>query len=156
MARVDLPDGNDDELIRLYGLSPAMGAAAGNFSAVYGDSSLPTRVREVARIRIASVNQCPVCLDTRTSDPNGLTEDEYLGVDGRRNLSASPRRKRSRPSSPSASPPTTSTWTTTSGRVRRCSPTPSCSSWACAAPAGWGWDGSPRSSTPGSAAGSSS
>lgn len=43
MARVDLPDGDDDELIRLYGLSPAMGAAAGNFSAaVYGDSSLPT------------------------------------------------------------------------------------------------------------------
>jgi alkylhydroperoxidase family enzyme len=90
MARVDLPDGNDDELIRLYGLSPAMGAAAGNFSAaVYGDSSLPTRVREVARIRIASVNQCPVCLDTRTtSDPNGLTEDEYLGVDDWRNLSS--------------------------------------------------------------------
>jgi alkylhydroperoxidase family enzyme len=94
MARVDLPDGNDDELIRLYGLSPAMGSAAGNFSAaVYGDTSLPTRVREVARIRIASVNQCAVCLDTRTtSDPDGLTETEYLGMDDWRSLATlSPR-----------------------------------------------------------------
>jgi alkylhydroperoxidase family enzyme len=88
MARVDLPDGDDDELLRLYALSPAMGAAAGNFSAaVYGDSSLPTRVRESARIRIAEINDCPVCLDTRTtSDPNGLTEDEYLGMAGWRSL----------------------------------------------------------------------
>ena len=82
MARVDLPDGNDDELIRLYSLSPAMGAAAGNFTAaVYGDSVLPTRVREAARIRVAEINQGPVCLDTRTtSDPNGLTEAEYVGI----------------------------------------------------------------------------
>ncbi|MFZ4433696.1 MAG: carboxymuconolactone decarboxylase family protein [Microthrixaceae bacterium] len=82
MARVDLPEGDGDELLRLYSLSPAMGAAAGNFTAaVYGDSVLSTRVREAARIRIAEINQCPVCLDTRTtSDPNGLSEDEYLGI----------------------------------------------------------------------------
>jgi len=82
MARVQLPDGDGDELLRLYSLSPAMGAAAGNFTAaVYGDSVLETRVREAARIRIAEVNQCPVCLDTRTtSDPEGLTEAEYLGI----------------------------------------------------------------------------
>jgi alkylhydroperoxidase family enzyme len=79
---VDLPEGDGDELLRLYSLSPAMGAAAGNFTAaVYGDSVLSTRVREAARIRIAEINQCPVCLDTRTtSDPNGLSEDEYLGI----------------------------------------------------------------------------
>ena len=82
MARVDLPQGDDDELLRLYALSPAMGGAAGNFTAaVYGDTSLPTRVREAARIRIAELNQCPVCLDTRTtSDPDGLTEEEYLSI----------------------------------------------------------------------------
>ena len=40
MARVDLPDGNDDELIRLYSLSPAMGAAAGNFTAAVQGLSL--------------------------------------------------------------------------------------------------------------------
>lgn len=79
MARIDLPDGDDDELVRLYSLSPAMGAAAGRFSAaVYGDAGLAVRVREVARMRIADVNRCPVCLDTRTtSDPDGLTESEY-------------------------------------------------------------------------------
>ena len=94
MARVDLPAGDDDELLRLYALSPRMGAAAGNFSAaVYSDSSLPTRVREAARIRIAELNDCPVCLDTRTtSDPDGLTEDEYVGMSDWRTLdSLSPR-----------------------------------------------------------------
>jgi alkylhydroperoxidase family enzyme len=88
MARVDLPEGDGDELLRLYALSPAMGAAAGNFSAaVYTDTKLPTRVREAARIRIAAVNRCMVCLDTRTtSDPQGLTEDEYLGMSDWRSL----------------------------------------------------------------------
>ncbi|MFM7068505.1 MAG: carboxymuconolactone decarboxylase family protein [Actinomycetes bacterium] len=82
MSRLNLPDGDGDELLRLYGLSPKMGAAAGNFTAaVYGDTVLSTRVREAARIRIAMVNDCPVCLDTRTvSDPVGLSEDEYLGM----------------------------------------------------------------------------
>ena len=94
MARVDLPEGDGDELLRLYALSPSMGAAAGNFSsAVYHDTQLPTRVREAARIRIADVNRCAVCLDTRTtSDPQGLTEDEYLGMAGWRSLTTlSPR-----------------------------------------------------------------
>lgn len=96
MARVDLPDGDDDELIRLYSLSPAMGAAAGNFSAaVYGDTTLETRVREAARIRIAEVNRCAVCLDTRTtSDPSGLTEDEYLGMASWRTLETLSERER--------------------------------------------------------------
>ncbi|MBM3662703.1 MAG: carboxymuconolactone decarboxylase family protein [Actinobacteria bacterium] len=96
MARVDLPDGDDDELLRLYGLSPAMGAAAGNFTAaVYGDTSLPTRVREAARIRIAELNACPVCLDTRsTSDPDGLTEEEYVQIADWRDIATfSPRER---------------------------------------------------------------
>jgi alkylhydroperoxidase family enzyme len=88
MAKVDLPEGDGDELLRLYALSPKMGTAAGRFSgAVYSDTALPTRVREAARIRIAEVNQCPVCLDTRTtSDPDGLTEAEYLGMADWRSL----------------------------------------------------------------------
>ncbi len=94
MARVDLPPGDGDELLRLYALSPTMGAAAGNFSsAVYTDTSLPTRVREAARIRIADVNRCMVCLDTRTtSDPDSLSEEEYLGMADWRSLTTlSPR-----------------------------------------------------------------
>jgi alkylhydroperoxidase family enzyme len=90
MAKVDLPEGDGDELVRLYALSPKLGAAAGRFSAaIYTDSSLPTRVREAARIRIADVNRCPVCLDTRTtSDPDGLTEEEYLGMADWRSLTS--------------------------------------------------------------------
>jgi alkylhydroperoxidase family enzyme len=82
VARVEIPEGDGDELLRLYSLSPTMGAAAGDFSAsVYNDTKLPTRLREVARMVIADVNRCPVCLDTRTvSDPLGLTEDEYVAL----------------------------------------------------------------------------
>lgn len=96
MARVDLPDGDDDELIRLYALSPSMGGAAAAFSgAVYGGTILPTRVREVARMRIAGANRCAVCLDTRTtSDPDRLTEDEYLGMADWRSLTTLSGRER--------------------------------------------------------------
>ena len=82
MARIDLPPGNDDELIRLYMVNPTMGVAAAKFSdAVYNTSALPTREREAARIRIAEINGCDVCLSTRTtSTPEQLTEAEYLGM----------------------------------------------------------------------------
>ena len=96
MARIDLPPGDGDELLRLYGVSPKMGGAAGAFTgAVYGDSILPTRLTELARIRIANVNQCVVCLDTRAvSDPNGLTEDEYLGIENWRAMDSLDDRER--------------------------------------------------------------
>jgi alkylhydroperoxidase family enzyme len=83
MARIELPPGDEDELVRLYMISPKMGMAAGTFSdAIYNKSSLGTREREAARIRIAAINGCAVCLDTRTeSTPETLSEDEYLGME---------------------------------------------------------------------------
>jgi AhpD family alkylhydroperoxidase len=87
MARIQLPPGDDDELIRLYMVSPKMGMAAAKFSdAVYNKSSLGTREREAARIRIAAINGCVVCLDTRTTSAESLTEDEYLGIEHWRDL----------------------------------------------------------------------
>ena len=83
MARIELPPGDDDELVRLYMVSPRMGAAVAKFSdAVYNKSSLGTREREAARIRIAAINGCAVCLETRTeSTPDTLSEAEYLGME---------------------------------------------------------------------------
>src|SRR3954454_9134825 len=85
MARIELPPGDEDELVRLYMISPKMGMAAGTFSdAVYNKSSLGTREREAARIRIASINGCAVCLETRTdSTTQTLSEAEDLGMDDR-------------------------------------------------------------------------
>lgn len=59
MARVDIPDGEGIEMYRLWSLAPAMAGAVGALGdAVYTDSSLPVRVREVARMRIAQINDC--------------------------------------------------------------------------------------------------
>jgi AhpD family alkylhydroperoxidase len=82
MARIELPPGDEDELVRLYMVSPKMGMAAATFSdAVYNQSSLATREREAARIRIAAINGCAVCLETRTESAETLTEEEYLGME---------------------------------------------------------------------------
>jgi alkylhydroperoxidase family enzyme len=83
MARIELPPGDEDELVRLYMVSPKMGMAAATFSdAVYNKSSLGTREREAARIRIAAINGCTVCLETRTeSETETLSEEEYLGME---------------------------------------------------------------------------
>jgi alkylhydroperoxidase family enzyme len=96
MARIALPDGDEDELVRLYMVSPKMGAAAATFSdAVYNKSSLAVREREAARIRIAAINGCTVCLETRTeSTPETLSEDEYQGMDRWRELDTLSERER--------------------------------------------------------------
>jgi len=61
MARVDLPDGNEIEIRRVWGISPSFGEGVRRFSqAVYRDAELDRRVREVARMRIAQINQCPI------------------------------------------------------------------------------------------------
>ena len=61
MARIDIPEGDGREASRLWTLAPHMGigcAALGK--ATYIDSSLPIREREVARMRIAQLNECVV------------------------------------------------------------------------------------------------
>lgn len=67
MARIDVPTGPGLERERLLAmhLDVAMGMAA-YAEAVYTKTSLPPRVREVARFRIARANSCPVCLNTRS------------------------------------------------------------------------------------------
>ncbi len=61
MARVDLPEGSDLEIRRVWGISPDFGEGVRRFSqAVYRDSELDVRVREVARMRIAQINACPI------------------------------------------------------------------------------------------------
>lgn len=61
MARIDVPDGEGLESSRLWALAPHMGAGVGALGkAVYEASSLPIREREVARMRIAQLNECTV------------------------------------------------------------------------------------------------
>ena len=61
MARIPIPDGDEMERRRMWVLSPSMGmGVAGLGRAVYEESSLDLRVREVARMRIANINACDI------------------------------------------------------------------------------------------------
>ena len=79
MARIDVPDGPGLERIRLLMMQPEVALGMGAYaSAVYEKTSLPARVREVARLRIAAANGCPVCLNTRSPNATAAGLDETL------------------------------------------------------------------------------
>ena len=84
MARIDIPPGEGNEHTRMWRLAPHLGVGVGAVTtAIYEKSSLPVREREVARMRIAQLNQCNVCLNTRaaTAVSQGLTDELYQSVD---------------------------------------------------------------------------
>jgi len=61
MARIPIPEGDGMEVSRMYQSVPTMAKAIHQMSkAVYEQSSLPIREREVARMRIAQLNRCHV------------------------------------------------------------------------------------------------
>ncbi len=61
MARIDIPDGEELERIRLWEMTAGLSDAVSSFRIASHDKSLLTRrVREVARMRIAVINQCPI------------------------------------------------------------------------------------------------
>jgi len=61
MARIEIPEGDGRESSRLWQLAPHMGEGLHALSsAVYEKSSLSIREREVARMRIAQLNECHV------------------------------------------------------------------------------------------------
>ena len=83
MARIDVPDGNGLERERLLMMQPDVAIGMGAFAqAVYEKTSLPAREREIARLRVAVANGCPVCLNTRSpkAEAQGLGEDAVQDV----------------------------------------------------------------------------
>ena len=61
MARIDVPDGEGLEAGRIWQLAPHLRVGLNAMShAVYEQSSLTIREREVARMRIAQLNECHV------------------------------------------------------------------------------------------------
>jgi alkylhydroperoxidase family enzyme len=61
MARIDIPTGDGLERSRMWLLQPDVAKGIGIAgSALYKRVSLDTRVREVARMRIAQINQCHI------------------------------------------------------------------------------------------------
>ncbi len=68
MPNVTVPDGSDPLIHVWTALAPPLtSAAAGYSSAVYEHSSLSLREFEAARITLARINDCALCLDWRTA-----------------------------------------------------------------------------------------
>ena len=80
MARLDIPEGEGGDAVQIWSLRPEMGAAVNKLvDAAYNKSILPVRVREAARMRIAQLNDCTVCLAFRADKvkAEGMTEEFY-------------------------------------------------------------------------------
>jgi AhpD family alkylhydroperoxidase len=84
MARLDLPESDQPEIMTVWGLRADMGEAVQKLSyAVYSQSQLPPRVREAARMRIAQINGCMVCMGWRIPElaEQGVDEELYAHVE---------------------------------------------------------------------------
>jgi len=83
MARLEIPPGDGGDAVQVWSLQPELGRAATRLvEAAYNKSILPVRVREAARIRIAQLNDCTVCLAFRadTVRAQGVGEELYCSV----------------------------------------------------------------------------
>ena len=83
MARIDIPAGEGGDAVQMWTLRPEMGSAINRLvDAAYNKSILDVRVREAARMCIAQLNDCPVCLTFRAASvkEKGVKEDFYAHV----------------------------------------------------------------------------
>jgi AhpD family alkylhydroperoxidase len=80
MARIDVPDGPGGDAAMIWTLRPEMGGMVERMiETVYGRSILPAAEREVARMRIAQLNDCSACAVFRAPSvvAAGVAEDAY-------------------------------------------------------------------------------
>lgn len=78
MPRIEIPDGHDPLLHFWAGTPSRLAAPAAAYSdAVYTKGLLSLREREAARISIAHINRCNICLNLRSNE--GLGEAFYNG-----------------------------------------------------------------------------
>lgn len=79
MPRIDVPDDLGGWMALRPEMAPGLVALS---DAVYGQSKLPLRVQEIARMRIALANQCEVCRNARYAEglEQGMDEAFYANV----------------------------------------------------------------------------
>lgn len=83
MPHIAVPEGKADPEVRVWALRPEMGMGAGALShAIYEESILPVRERELARMRIAQINGCVICSQWRSTPgaEGAVSEDDYAHV----------------------------------------------------------------------------
>jgi AhpD family alkylhydroperoxidase len=80
MPRIDVPEGPGGDAAMIWTLRPEMaGMVERMIGTVYGRSILPAAEREVARMRIAQLNECAACSVFRAPSvvAAGVDEDAY-------------------------------------------------------------------------------
>jgi len=92
LARIQLPT-DKDELTEIWGALPGLGTAVSRLAEqvyAYEKSSLTARERECARMRVAQINDCPICLGWRipSLSQQGVDEELYAHVSEYRGSSA--------------------------------------------------------------------
>lgn len=82
MARIDLPDGPELDIVKAFSLRPELAAGAQAYDAAVWSSTLDWRLHELVRMRIAQANRCTVCLSWRTPQAieAGITEELLASV----------------------------------------------------------------------------
>ena len=89
MPRIAVPADRDPMMYVWTEMVPPLTSTAGAFSdAVYNKTSLPLREFEAARVRMAQINDCNVCLNWRTArdvpgradSPDAIGEEFYANV----------------------------------------------------------------------------
>ena len=83
MARLDVPDGPGGEAAMIWTLRPQLGAMVERMiRGAYQESILPAEERELARMRIAEINDCVACADFRAPSvvDAGIAPELYANV----------------------------------------------------------------------------
>ena len=83
MARLDVPEGPGGEAAMIWTLRPALGAMVKRMiRGAYQESILPADERELARMRIAEINDCVACADFRAPSvlDAGIAPELYENV----------------------------------------------------------------------------
>jgi AhpD family alkylhydroperoxidase len=84
MARIEVPDGPGGEAAMIWTLAPAMAPMVDRMiTTAYQRSTVPAAEREVARMRIAQLNDCSACADFRAPSvvDQGVDEELYRHLD---------------------------------------------------------------------------
>jgi len=74
VARIDLPDGDDLDVVKALVLAPHFAPTIGAYEKSVDQTTLDPRLHELVRYRIALVNECTLCLGLRR-DGTGVTEE---------------------------------------------------------------------------------
>jgi alkylhydroperoxidase family enzyme len=83
VPHIAVPEGKADPEVRVWALRPEMGMGAGALShAIYEQSIVPVRERELARMRIAQFNGCLIWQPWRSTPgaEGAVSEDDYTHV----------------------------------------------------------------------------